>query len=120
AGADEHEGIGGVDQGGLDAGHDVTGVPGGKQAPGARPAGVEEVQRDSCSATGHPGQLEIAVDGGLAVLHGDVGDDDLLGVRVVDADHRFALAGGDEPLVDGERTDGRRAVATVAGVVDDG
>jgi len=40
--------------------------------------------------------------------------------RVVNADHRRGLDGGHEVLVDRERADGRRAVAAVARVVDDG
>src|SRR2546429_8575178 len=88
------------------------------QAAGHRTAGIEEVERDARPAAGDARQLEVALDGRLAVLHRHVGDDELLRVRVVDLHHRFAVArGGQQLLVDGERADRRRAVAAAAHVV---
>src|SRR2546430_6841312 len=101
----------------LDAVDDVARVPGRQQAAGQRTAGIEEVERDARPAAGDARQLEVALDGRLAVLHRHVGDDELLRVRVVDLRHRFAVArGGQQLLVDGERADRRRAVAAVAPV----
>src|SRR5207302_2954780 len=83
-------------------------------------AGVDEVEGDPRARPGDARQLEVALDRGLAVADGHAGDEELLRIRVVNADHRRGLDGGHEVLVDRERADGRRAVAAVARVVDDG
>jgi hypothetical protein len=118
--ADEHERIGGVDAGGLDAGDDVARLTGREQAAGARAPGLDEVERDPCAAAGHARELEVAVHKRLAVARRHVGDDQLLRVGVVDADDRFAFLGAHDALIDRERPDSRRAVAAVAVVLDDG
>src|SRR5262249_29842418 len=102
-----------------DAGDDVARPPGRQQPPRARAAGVDEVERDARAAAGDAGELEVALAGRLAVAHGDVREDQLLGVRVVDADQRLAVTRAHEPLVDGEGTDRRGAVAAIAVVLDD-
>src|SRR5262249_35973652 len=115
AGADEHQGIRGVYQRGLDAIDDVARRAGPPQAAGHGATRIEEVQRDARAAPGDARQLEVALDGRLAVLHRNVGDDDLLRVGVVDLHDGLAVRRGrHQLLVDREGPDRGRAVATVA------
>ena len=71
--------------------------PVGQQPAGAGAARIDEVERDARAAAGHAGQLEVAGRRGLAVGDRHVGDDQLLGVRVVDAHQRLAVARGHQP-----------------------
>src|SRR5262249_36895235 len=106
-----------VNQGGLDAVDDVARPARGEEAPRAGAGGLDEVGGDARARAGHPGQLEVAVHGRLAARHRHARHDELLGVRVVDADQGLAVPRLNEALLDGEGSDGGGAVAAIARIV---
>src|SRR5215468_8738442 len=106
-----------VHQGGLDAVDDVARLARGQETPGAGAAGLDEVEGDARARPGHSGQLEVAVHGRLAARHRHARHDELLGVRIVDADQGFTVPWLNEALLDGEGSDGGGTVAAIAGVV---
>src|SRR5260370_371111 len=83
----------------------------------ARATGLEETEGEAGAGAGHAGELEVAVARRLSRDHGHASHDELLGIRVVDADESFAVDGVDDALLDGEGPHRRGAVAAIARVV---
>src|SRR5215468_2725817 len=106
-----------VNEGGLDAVDDIARLARGQEAPRAGTAGLDEVEGDARARARYPGQLEVAVHGRLAARHRHARHDELLRVRVVDADQGLAVPRLNEALLDGEGSDRGGTVAAIARVV---
>src|SRR3990170_4628064 len=74
----------------------------------------------SRASTGRPVDLEVALDGRLAVLERHLGDEDRVCVRVVHPHRSDVTVRRHEPFLEGEDPDGGRDVAAVDVVADVG
>ena len=122
-GAHEDDGVGAVHDGGLDGAaaglDDVHHVAGGQQLAGGGAGSAGHIHLNGGGGAGHAGDLGVAGDLGLAVLHHHVGLHQLLGVGLPDGDLVEALMAADDGLVDGKGSHAGGDVAAVAVPVHD-
>lgn len=95
----------------------VHGISGGQELAGGGTGSIIKVQHDLGAGTGNAVDPAVAHSAGLTIFHGNIRNQDAVGIDLVDSDPGDRLSHSNHTLVNGKGTNAGGNIAAVAAIV---